>query len=235
MHPLQLGTTLVWRGAEHLWERYVSLLTLRQENEALRRQLQEVQRAARRAVELDLMNKRLEELLLLKQSLGGSAIAARVVGRSPLEWVHTVTLDKGERDGLRRGMAVLVPDGVVGQVVSVSPHAARVLLISDPSSGVDALVQRTRVHGIAGGTVEGKCVLKYVHWAEDVRIGDTVVSSGLDGIFPKGQRIGEVVRVKQANRLLQEVEVAPSVKFAKVEEVLVVSGSASHANGRGDG
>lgn len=223
MYPLQLGTTLALRGAEHLWERYLSLLALRQENDALRRQLQELQKAAQRAVELDLMNKRLEDLLLFKESLGGSAIAARVIGRSPLGWVHTVTLDKGERDGLRKDMAVVVPDGVVGRVVSVSPHAARVLLISDHSSGVDVLVQRTRVHGIAEGTVEGVCVLKYVHRADDVRVGDAVVTSGLDDIFPKGQLIGEVVRVERsANRLLQEVEVAPSVDFAKVEEVLVV-------------
>ena len=235
MHPLQLGTTLALRGAEHLWERYVSLLTLRQENETLRRRLQELQSAARRAVELDLMNRRLEGLLQFKESLGGRAVAARVIGRSPLERVHTVTLDKGERDGIRRGMAVLVSEGVVGRVISVSPHAGRVLLISDHSSGVDALVQRTRVHGIAEGRVEGGCALKYVHRADEVRVGDTVVTSGLDGIFPKGQLIGKVVGVEwNANRLFQAVEVEPGVEFATVEEVLVVPPFIPRVDGGGN-
>jgi rod shape-determining protein MreC len=235
MHPLQLGTTLTVRSVKRLWERYVSLLALRQENEALRQRLQELQSAAQRAVELDLMNKRLEDLLMFRDSFGGSAIAAQVVGRSPLGWVHTIILDKGKRDGLREGMAVLVPEGVVGRVVSVSPHAARVLLVSDHSSGVDALVQRKRVHGIAEGILEGRCVLKYVHLADDVQVGDAVVTSGLDGIFPKGQLIGEVVRVKRsANRLFQEVEVAPSVELTKVEEVLVVPRFTFRADGGGN-
>jgi rod shape-determining protein MreC len=234
MHPLQLGTTLAVRSVKRLWEQYISLLSLRQENEALRRRLQELQSAAQRAVELDLMNKRLEDLLRFRDGFGGSAIAAQVIGRSPLGWVHTITLDKGERDGLRKGMAVLVPEGVVGRVVSVSPHAARVLLISDHSSGVDALVQRKRVHGIAEGTVEGRYILKYVHLADDVQVGDTVVTSGLDGIFPKGQLIGEVVRVKRnANRLFQEVEVTPNVELAKVEEVLVVPRFTPRVDGGG--
>jgi rod shape-determining protein MreC len=232
MHPLQLGTTLAVRSVRRLWDRYVSLLALRQENEALRRRLQELQSAARRAVELDLMNKRLEDLLVFRDSFSGSAIAAQVVGRSPLGWVRTLTLGKGKRDGLSEGMAVLVPEGVVGRVVSVSPHAAQVLLISDHSSGADALVQRKRVRGIAEGTLEGRCILKYVHSADDVQVGDAVVTSGLDGIFPKGQLIGEVVRVKwSANRLFQEVEVAPSVELAKVEEVLVIPRFTSRADG----
>ncbi len=228
LHPLQLGAALTWQEAQNLWQNYVSLLALRQENERLRRQLQAMQRSAQRARELDLANQRLAALLALKEGFSGGGIAARVVGRSPLRWVRTVVLDKGGGEGVHAGMAVLAPEGVVGRVLATSPHAARVLLLSDPESGVDALVQRTRVRGIVQGTPGGICVLKYVPWAEDVRVGDAVITSGLDGIFPKGQLIGWVVRVeRKAGQMFQEVEVAPSVELAKVEEVLVVSQRAS--------
>ena len=186
--------------------------------------METLQGVSQRAVELDLANRRLGKLLALRDELGVAAVAARVVGRSPTAWVHTVVLDKGERHGISKGMAVLTPEGVVGQVVSVSAHAARVLLISDPNSGVDALVQRTRARGIVAGTIEGGCLLKYIQRGDDVAAGDTVITSGLDGIFPKGQLIGTVARVgKKDSRIFQDVEVILSAELAKVEEVLVVA------------
>jgi len=224
MHPFQLGATALSQRAERLWDGYLALWSLRQENVELRRRLETLQGVSQRAVELDLANRRLGKLLALRDELGVAAVAARVVGRSPTAWVHTVVLDKGERHGVSKGMAVLTPEGVVGQVVSVSAHAARVLLISDPNSGVDALVQRTRARGIVAGTIEGGCLLKYIQRGDDVAAGDTVITSGLDGIFPKGQLIGTVARVgKKDSRIFQDVEVILSAELAKVEEVLVVA------------
>ena len=224
MHPFQLGATALSQRAERLWDGYLALWSLRQENVELRRRLETLQGVSQRAVELDLANRRLGKLLALRDELGVAAVAARVVGRSPTAWVHTVVLDKGERHGISKGMAVLTPEGVVGQVVSVSAHAARVLLISDPNSGVDALVQRTRARGIVAGTIEGGCLLKYIQRGDDVAAGDTVITSGLDGIFPKGQLIGTVARVgKKDSRIFQDVEVILSAELAKVEEVLVVA------------
>jgi rod shape-determining protein MreC len=179
-----------------------------------------------------LTNRRLEKLLALRDEVGQEVIAARVVGRNPTAWVHTVVLDKGERHGVAKGMAVLAPEGVVGQVVSVSAHAARVLLISDPNSGVDALVQRTRVRGIAAGTIDGDCVLKYIQRGDEVAVGDTVITSGLDGTFPKGQPIGTVTWVgTKDSRMFQDVEVKLSAELAKVEEVLVVAPTLVRAGG----
>ena len=224
MHPFQLGATALSQRAERLWDGYLALWSLRQENVELRRRLETLQGVSQRAVELDLANRRLGKLLALRDELGVAAVAARVVGRSPTAWVHTVVLDKGERHGISKGMAVLTPEGVVGQVVSVSAHAARVLLISDPNSGVDVLVQRTRARGIVAGTIEGGCLLKYIQRGDDVAAGDTVITSGLDGIFPKGQLIGTVARVgKKDSRIFQDVEVILSAELAKVEEVLVVA------------
>ena len=224
MHPFQLGATALSQRAERLWDGYLALWSLRQENVELRRRLETLQGISQRAVELDLANRRLGKLLALRDELGVAAVATRVVGRSPTAWVHTVVLDKGERHGISKGMAVLTPEGAVGQVVSVSAHAAQVLLISDPNSGVDVLVQRTRARGIVAGTIEGGCLLKYIQRGDDVAVGDTVITSGLDGIFPKGQLIGTVARVgKKDSRIFQDVEVILSAELAKVEEVLVVA------------
>ena len=224
MHPLQVGATALGRETERLWERYVALWSVQEQNDELRRRLETLAGTARQARELDLTNQRLEKLLALREELGVTAVAAHIIGRSTVAWVQTVILDKGERHGISKGMAVLAPEGVVGQVISVSPHAARVLLISDPSSGVDALVQQTRVRGIAAGTVEGGCVLKYVQRGDEVQVGDQVVTSGLDGIFPKGQPIGTVARVgTKDSRMFQDVEVMLSAELSKVEEILVVT------------
>jgi len=125
---------------------------------------------------------------------------------------------------------VLASDGVVGQVITVSKHAARVMLASDPNSGVDVLVQRSRVQGIAAGSVENGCILKYIQRGSDIAIGDTVVTSGLDGIFPKGQTVGTVARVDaRESRMFQEVEVKLSADLGKIEEVLVVPPTTTRA------
>jgi rod shape-determining protein MreC len=169
-------------------------------------------------------------LLALQEHLGGTAVAARVIGRSTVAWVQTLILDKGERHGVTKGMAVLAPEGVVGRVMAAGPHTARVLLISDPNSGIDGLVQRTRVRGIASGTIDGGCVLKYVQRGDEVQIGDQVVTSGLDGTFPKGHPIGTVVRVgTKGSGMFQDVEVMLSAELSKVEEVLVVTLSVARA------
>jgi rod shape-determining protein MreC len=230
MLPLQFGATVISQEAERLWDHYFALWSLRQTNETLHQRVETLENLARRAVELELTNQRLRRLLELREDLRAPAVAARVVGRSPTAWIKTIVLDRGKQHGITKGMAVLTPEGVVGQVVSVSAHAARVLLVSDPNSGVDALIQRTRARGIVAGTIEGQCILKYIQRQDDVRTGDRVVTSGLDGIFPKGQPIGGVVRVgTKDNGLFQDVEVRLSAELTKVEEVLVVASGALRA------
>lgn len=231
MHPLQLGMTSVSRGAERIWDEYIALWSLREQNVELRRRIADLEGLPRRVLELDLANRRLGKLLDLKSDWVDGTIAARVVGRSPSAVVRTVVLDKGETNGVKKGMAVLAPTGVVGQVVAVSAHAARVMLVSDPNSGIDAIVQRSRVQGIVSGApTENGCILKYVQRGSDVAIGDAVITSGLDGIFPKGQPVGMVSHVEARESLMfQGVEVKLSADLAKLEEVLVVPPSAVRA------
>jgi rod shape-determining protein MreC len=227
MHPLQVGVTAVSNYVGLAWNRYVALWSLRQENEELRKRLDEALRQARRADEADLANRRLGELLQLQHRLDGlgqHSVSARIVGRSPSAWVKTVVLDKGTSQGVSKGMAVLAPEGVVGQVISSTPNTARVLLVADINSAVDAVLSHTRTHGIISGTREGSCMLKYVARLEEVIVGDAVMTSGQDGIFPKDQVVGTVARVgTQDGGMFQDVEVKLSVDLAKVEEVLVVA------------
>ena len=227
MHPLQIGVTAASQFVGRAWDRYVALWSLQQKNEELQRRLQELERLGRYAAEVERANKRLGELLELEHRLGDigkRGIPARIVGRSPSAWVKTIVLDKGSNQGVTKGMAVLAREGVVGQVVSASPNAARVLLVSDMNSAVDAVMSNTRAHGIVSGTREGSCTLKYVERLDDVIIGDAVVTSGQDGIFPKDQVIGTVKRVgTQDGGMFQDVEVQLNVDLSKVEEVLVVA------------
>jgi rod shape-determining protein MreC len=135
----------------------------------------------------------------------------------------TLTIDRGERDQVRRGMAVLAPQGVVGQVSEASHAAARVVLLTDHNSGIDAVVQRTRARGIVQGGTDGACYMNYLSRDADVVEGDLVITSGLDRVFPKGIVVGEVVEVSRRHRgLLQAAVVRPSVALDRLEEVLVV-------------
>ena len=227
MHPLQIGVTTASHYVGLAWGRYVALWSLRQENEELHKRVQELERTVRRADEVERANRRLGKLIELENRLGDlgkQTVAARIVGRSPSVWVKTVVLDKGSNQGVSKGMAVLAPEGVVGQVVAASRNAAQVLLVADMNSAVDAVMSHTRAHGIVSGTRDGSCTLKYVEQLDDIIVGDAVVTSGQDGIFPKNQMIGTVKRVgTQDGGMFQDVEVKLNVDLAKVEEVLVVA------------
>jgi len=148
---------------------------------------------------------------------------ASVIGVDSSAWFRTVLLDRGERDGVKRGMAVVTPQGVVGHVVAASSHAAKVLLLIDNSSAVDVTVERSRARGIVEGERENFCALKYVVHGDDVQVGDRLVSSGMGGFFPKGLPVGNVTEISpEKHGLFQRAIVQPSVDFNKLEEVFVI-------------
>ncbi|MFI5397119.1 MAG: rod shape-determining protein MreC [Candidatus Binatia bacterium] len=226
MWPLQRATTSAIQVVVGTWRMYFDLVGVRQENERLRRRILELEQEAVRLGEVEQTDKRLEELLSLRSTLEGDILAATIIGRDPLPWFSTLTIDKGEGDGVHKNAAVLSPFGVVGQTMATGTHSARVLLLTDHNSGIDAVVQRSRARGIVEGALDGGCVMKYLKRDEDVEVGDRVVTSGLDGLFPKGIMIGEVTRVTRGNRgLLQVADIKPSVPLDRIEEVLVTHGS----------
>jgi rod shape-determining protein MreC len=206
------------------WQGYTDLVGVREEKEWLRRRVRELESLADGAGEIGAENQRLHALLALRETMPRSAVAARIAGADVGGLFRTVTLNKGERDGVEKGMAVIAADGVVGRIVATSPHASRVLLAVDASSGVDAVVQRTRARGIVEGGSEAGCRLKFVKRREELLVGDRVITSGLDGIFPRGVPIGRIVGVPQDDRgLFQTAEVEPAVDLSRLEEVLVVA------------
>lgn len=223
LRPLQGAVTVGWTTVRSAWESYVALVKVREENARLRQRLAELEHQTLRIAEILETDRRLAELLKFRTHFLGEPQAAMIIGRDAFPAFGTVVISKGSADGVRKGMPVVSPQGVVGRILVTSRHSARVLLITDHNSGVDALVQRTRARGILEGSVDGRCMMKYLGREEDVTIGDRVITSGLDGVFPKGLLIGEVTHVTRGTRgLLQVAEVRPAAPLDRLEEVLVL-------------
>lgn len=230
LRPLQMVSQGAVNWIKNFGENYDTLSGFKAENERLRKRVQSLEVEKQKLMEAGATNRRLQQLLEFRGQLAGRAITASIIANSATSWFQSCLLDKGSADGVRKGMAVLTPLGVVGQVVAVTGRTAKVLLLTDPNSGVDVLVQRTRSRGIVSGSLENGPVLKYVKRSEDVQEGDRLITSGIDGVFPKGMMVGAVIKVrKQHLGLFQYIEVLPAVQSARVEEVLVVAADSSAA------
>lgn len=222
--PLQTMVTWVQRGTVKVWEGYFYLVGVREENRRLQAELSSLRAEQGRRVELQARLQRLERLLGFKAQVPLEVMPAEVVGKDPGSWSKTVVINRGQGDGLRRGMAVVTEEGVVGQIIQVTPKYAKVLLITDARSAVDAVVQRTRSGGVVTGRSTDTCLLKYLPLGEELRVGDRIVSSGVGGIFPKGFPIGTIKRIGRDSRnLFQEGEVVPQVNFSRLAEVLIIT------------
>ncbi len=231
LRPLQAVTTQTTGALGNLWTRYVSLVGVDAENRELKRRLRSLEAEHRRDAEIELENRRLARLLDFQGDVPSQFVTARVIAKDAEGLFQSFTLDRGEGSGIEPGMAVVCADGVVGRIAQVSPHASRVLLISDHNSGVDALVQRTRARGIVEGGLNRTCSMKYIKRGDEIDVNDDVVTSGLDGLFPKGILIGRVSRVTRKDLGLSRVaEVVPSADFAKLEEVLVLKSPPHEVN-----
>jgi rod shape-determining protein MreC len=221
--PFQKMIVATTRFFSDIWEHYFFLVTVVDDNRILRKELQQALVLNHRLKEASLSNERLRKLFNLQQKMEQPLVAAQVVGKDPSPWFQSVLLDKGLDDGVEKGQPVINPEGVVGIVVEATSHYAKVMLITDPNSAVDAVIQDSRARGIIKGGASGFCVLNFVLRKYEVAEGDTVVSSGMDGVFPKGLPIGRVATiVKREAGIFQDVSVIPFVDFERLEEVLVV-------------
>lgn len=240
--PLQYVATEAASALGGLLEEYVYLVEVGRENDRLRDEndrLREDNRLLRvQAGE----NDRLRDLLELRERLPGETLSAEVVTRefSPYFRVMRVRLDRGARDRVRAGMPVVSAQGLVGQIRRTTGHYADVLLTVDQESAIDVVVQRTGARGMLRGTGESNrylCRMQYLRREDEVEVGDEIYTSGLGRRFPAAILVGRVVRVeRQEFGLYQEVEVAPSVSFSDLEEVLVLTtGSREQAGQRRPG
>lgn len=221
--PIQDTVSETLQSGQDVWKHYFALVATARENEQLKEALQESMARNRQWREVELSNQRLRRLLDFKSSLSNASVAAEVIGRDPSPWYRTIIINKGRADGLRKGLPVVIPEGIIGQVTDVSSGYAKVMLIIDRNSAVDALVQRSRARGVIKGAATSRCIFEYVLRKDEVAVGDQIITSGLDGVFPKGLPIGSVTGViKRTSDIFQEVIVTPYSDFEKLEEVLVV-------------
>lgn len=224
--PFQEAVTDSIRFSRGVWENYFSLVSTAKENTRLKEDLKQAVARNSQWREIELSNIRLRKLLAFKSTLLSRSLAAEVVGKDPSSWYQAIIINKGSEDGVQRGMPVVVPEGIAGQVTDTSSRYSKVMLIIDRNSAVDALVQRTRARGLIKGDSSGRCVFNYVLRKDEVTVGDKIVASGLDGVFPKGFHIGDVTGVvRRVAGIFQEVTVTPYIDFEKLEEVLVIQTS----------
>lgn len=215
-----VGTTRFFRD---IWDHYFFLISVVEENENLREQLRRARALNHKNQETMLANDRLRQLLDLQKEMPQKMIAAQVIGKDPSPWFQSIMVDKGLSDGVEKGQPVINPEGIVGLVTEATGHYAKVMLITDPNSAVDAVIQKNRARGIVKGGTSGYCVLNFVLRKHEVTQGQVVISSGMDGVFPKGLPIGAVASIiKQEAGIFQDVEVYPYVDFERLEEVLII-------------
>jgi rod shape-determining protein MreC len=205
-----------------VWNHYFALQSTSRENDALRIENDALKltiaQLQTKAAEAD----RLAALLSFRQSHAEvPMVGARVIAASAGTASRTIEIDRGERDGVHRNMAVITPDGAVGKVIEAYRDASQVLLLTDKESGAGAMLVTSRTQGPVGGTGDPMMVMKYVATEEDVKIGEKIVTSGMDKIFPRDIPIGTVVEVKGGNPFKQ-IRVQPAAKLDRLETVIVL-------------
>jgi rod shape-determining protein MreC len=205
-----------------LWTGYFELRGLRGENERLKHELGQTRIALQQERALAQRSRNLEQLLDLRSRLAVQTTAADVIAAAATPEFRTVTIGKGTQAGLRPDMAVISPAGVVGRIIVPSAHAAKVQLLIDLNAAAGALIERSRAQGVVVGTGTGTLRLDFVSGSAEIRTGDTVITSGIDGIYPKGFVIGRVEKVERSGGSYGAVTVRPAVDFSMLEEVLIV-------------
>jgi rod shape-determining protein MreC len=209
-------------SVQHVWTGYAGLRNVQRQNEALVRQLGEAQIALQQQRALADRTRSLEQLLALRDRSNLKTIAAEIIAAGATPDFRTLTIDKGTREGVRADMAVIAPAGVVGRVVTPSKRAAKVQLLIDRNAAAGALVERSRAQGVVTGSGDDRLRMDYVSEVADVIVGDLIVTSGIDGIYPKGYVIGQVESVEKSGTAYKTITVKPAVDFTSLEEVLVV-------------
>ncbi|HET7441334.1 MAG TPA: rod shape-determining protein MreC [Terriglobales bacterium] len=221
--PFEKGLVWIQSSTSNVWHNYFYLRGVRAENRQLKAEIERLRLQQVRLTEDAEQARRLQALLAFKEQFISQTVPAQVIGSSGSELSRSVYIDKGTRDGIKPDMAVITADGIVGKVFRVFHSTSQVLLIDDQSSGVGALLEKSRLQGVLKGTPAGEIVLEKVAGDEQVQSGEAVVTSGGDRIFPKGLRVGTVTRVSQSPDLFLNIRVKPAANLSKLEEVLVVT------------
>lgn len=219
---VQRATMTVIDGVRGMWSGYVALRQVQEENAALKQELQNLQVRFQQEHAEAQRTDNLRQLLELRERANLDTVAAEVIAGPASPDFRTVTIDKGSSDGLATDMAVISPAGVVGRLILPSRRASKVQLLIDRNAAAGALIERTRVQGVVMGGGDGLLTMQYVPGTADVKTGDLVVTSGIDGIYPKGFVIGTIDHADRGIGAYSEITVRPAADFARLEEVLIV-------------
>ena len=230
--PVQTAFASAGQRLQDLYDAVVSFHELKSENERLEKEIADIEAQLVQFLEMQKQNYRYRSLLEFQEKSELILQSAEVIARDPSQWFGTLTINRGSLHGVKQEMAVITDRGLVGMISTVSPNSSQVILITDPRLAVSAMVQRSRDPGIIG-TVESHAgdpaCLTMTNLPPDTRIqpGDIIISSGMGGIFPKGLFIGTVKDLGDDRPgLVLSVNVQPGVNFNRLEEVLVVLGTA---------
>lgn len=209
--------------ARYMFKNYIGLVGTNKENSDLRDKLAKLQMENQKIPQLEYENKRLKTILSLTEQRPKTMIAARVVGEDIKNWFKCIILDKGKSSGITIKMPVITPKGVVGQVVETDRWVTKVMVINDTNSSVDVYIEGRNTRGILEGTGQTLLKLKYIRKNDEIEIGDKLITSGKDGIYPKGLAAGIVTTVNRGKAgIFSEIEVMPFNNFNILEEVLVL-------------
>jgi rod shape-determining protein MreC len=220
--PLLEGTEVFSSGLGTGGDFLLGWRQLEEENRRLREEVAKLSREVEKSREERMAFRRLANILDFRSATDLRMTVAAVISHDSTNLFRTVLINKGLRDGIVKDAAVVTPEGVVGKTTKVYGASSRVLLLTDRSSGIDALVRRTRDQGVLQGLGKGECEMKYLAPQADIAAGDSVVTSGMAGVFPKGLRIGSVTKVRRGGYLLRNVEVRPAAALDRLEEVIVL-------------
>ena len=220
--PFERALVRIESGTGNIWHNYFYLRGVRAENRQLKEQIEQMRLEQVRLREDAAQARRLQNLLAFKEQFVAKTVAAQVIGTSGSDSSRVVYIDKGENAGVGRDMAVMTADGVVGKVLMVYPSVAQVLLINDQTSGVGVILGNTRLQGVLVGTVNGEVTLNGIMSDEQVPVGENVLTSGGDQIFPKGLPVGTVTKVGGGKDLFLNIRIKPAADLSKLEEVLVL-------------
>jgi len=204
------------------WTNYVVLQDVRAENARLKDEIAALQVGLQQERALAQQSRTLQGLLDLKSAVQLKTTAASVIAGSASPEFRTMTIDKGTGDGLASDMAVLAPAGVVGRIIMPAGRAAKVQLLIDRDAAAGAIVERSRAQGIVVGTGTDRFRMDHVQSAADIKVGDRLVTSGIEGIYPKGFVIGQIESLNRQAGEFTDVMVRPAVEFSELESVLVV-------------
>lgn len=210
-------------GVRNTTDLYLNLIDIKENNRTLTDELAALKTELGEMTELRLENERLNEILKFKQKTKMDLLAAKIIGRDVFEDYDTVMINRGSRQGVEKGMATITVAGVVGYVIQAEPFTSQILLLTDRYAVLDGIVQRSRARGIVSGYSRESCILKYLKRNDDVQVGDLIVTSGLDNIFPKGFPVGTVSEVvRDEYSFEQNVKIKPIVTSSNLEEVFVI-------------